>query len=74
MNPPTVGKTYALGDADYRFGAGPLQARIRQVIRETVFDGAPWFEVIAVVKPPGTYGPGTERFLYVRAAALHKSS
>jgi hypothetical protein len=69
---PVVGETYALGDPDYRFGVGPLLARVTRVIRQTVFADEPWWEIEAMAKPPGSVGPGAARDLYVRADALRR--
>jgi len=67
---PEPGRTYALAEADYKYGAGPLSVTVTRVVGETTDGGEPWFEVEAVVKAPGTYGPGQARTLYVRAASL----
>lgn len=70
VNAPQVGTTYRLEDRDYQFGAGPLLCRVTRVLRQTIYDNEPWFEVEAMVKPPGTVGPAHERRLYVRQAAI----
>lgn len=67
---PQVGKVYRLNEADYRYGIGTLAVRVTRVIREAVYDNEPWFEIEAIAKNPVYQGPGQERFLYVRAAAL----
>lgn len=72
---PIIGRTYALGEADYRYGIGPLLVKVKQVIEQTHFGDPsdPWFRVEAVVSVPGMVGAGQERELYIRAAALHTS-
>ena len=67
---PVVGAAYLLHDEDYRFGTGPLLCRVVRVLRETVYDNEPWWEVEAVVKPPMSPGPAYERQLYVKADRL----
>lgn len=70
VSAPQVGTTYALGDQDYQFGTGPLLCRVTRVLRQTIYDNEPWFEVEAMVKRPGTVGPAHERRLYLREAAI----
>lgn len=70
MTAPQVGTTYVLGDQDYQFGTGPLLCRVTRVLRQTTYDGESWYEVEAMVKPPGTVGPAYERRLYLRDAAI----
>jgi hypothetical protein len=67
---PEVGRVYRLNEADYKFGVGPLAVRVTRVVREALYDNEPWWEVEGVAKNPAYAGPGLERFLYVRAAAL----
>ena len=73
---PVIGRTYALGEDDYRYGVGPLLIRVVRVIERTHFGDPddPWFRVLAVVTVPGMVGPGRERELYVRAGSLHRES
>lgn len=67
---PKIGDIYSLAENDYRYGTGPLVARVVEVVKEVLFQNEPWWDVEAVVKPPDTNGPGRERRLYVRAASL----
>lgn len=69
---PEMGRVYRLNDADYRYGVGPLTVRVTGIIRATEYDGESWWEVTAVCKTTGYDGPGQERDLYVRAAALYE--
>ncbi len=70
MTRPVVGLTYRLEEADYRYGIGPLLVRVTRVIQRVDYGGDAWWEVDAVTKHPDTQGPGRQRCLYVRAAAL----
>ncbi len=71
---PEVGAVYELTERDYRFGIGALLVRVTKVNTETVFDNEPWWDVEAIVTAlPHAVGPGHERKLYVRAAALRRS-
>lgn len=67
---PQVGRVVTLAEADYRYGLGPLVVRVTRVLRQMAFDGEPWWEVDAVARMPNAHGPGVERLLYIRAAAL----
>jgi hypothetical protein len=67
---PEIGRVYRLNDSDYRYGNGPLAVRVTRVIRETIYDNEPWWEVEGIAKNPTYTGPGQERFLYVRADAM----
>lgn len=67
---PVVGATYRLADEDYRYGSGALLCRVTRVLRETVYDNEPWWEVEAMVKPPDTVGLAYPRRLYLRSGAL----
>jgi hypothetical protein len=48
----------------------PNSRAFTKVVREAVYDNEPWWEIEGVAKNPTYEGPGQERFLYVRAAAL----
>ncbi len=63
---PEVGRTYQLGEGDYRYGRGPLVVRITSIHGEAVFDREIWWSVDAVAKHPQAVGPRRERHLYVR--------
>lgn len=67
---PEVGAVYQLGDEDYRFGTGALLCRVTNVLRETVYDNEPWWEVEAMAKPPTSAFPAHERVVCVRGAIL----
>jgi hypothetical protein len=67
---PVVGASYLLAEKDYRYGTGPLLARVTKLVRQTTYNNEPWYEVEAVAKPPSYTGPGQERLLYVKAASL----
>ncbi|MDT5031946.1 MAG: hypothetical protein QOC94_2117 [Actinoplanes sp.] len=67
---PEIGRVYRLNEPDYRYGVGPLAVRVTRVIREALYDNEPWWEVEGMCKNPTYDGPGQERLLYVRAAAL----
>jgi hypothetical protein len=61
---------YRISEDDYQFGAGPLLVTVTKVVRETVYDNEPWWEVEAMVKHPAHDGPAQERQLFLRAGAL----
>ncbi len=70
---PLAGQTYQLAEDDYRFGEGPLMARVTRVVRPILFDNEPWWEVNACVAwgTPVHHGDMfPERLLYIREAAL----
>lgn len=67
---PEVGRVYSLSEADYQYGTGPLVVRVTRVVRQTTYGNERWWEVEGTAKNPNFDGPGVERFLYVRAAAL----
>lgn len=71
---PAVGAHYYLTEADYKFGLGPLLARIMQVIGPVQFgEGGKnewWWRVETACTVPGSVGNEQPRSLYVRAACL----
>jgi hypothetical protein len=71
---PVVGGTYQLGDADYRYGVGPLLITVTAIVTLADFGAEGrcerWWHVAAIVKPPDYPGPGQERELYVRPGCL----
>lgn len=71
---PAVDAVYHLNETDYKFGVGPLLARITQVIGPVQFgEGGKtewWRQVETVCTVPGSVGNGQPRSLYVRAACL----
>lgn len=67
---PAIGLVYKLGEADYRYGIGPLLVQVLAVKGEVVYGDEAWYEVSVRAKVPDTVGDGLERDLYVRAASL----
>jgi hypothetical protein len=71
---PVVGTTYHLEEPEYRFGTGPILARVTHVVGPVDFGAggqvSTWWEVEAVCKPPGTPYPGQPRQLYIRGDRL----
>jgi hypothetical protein len=61
-----------LAEADYRYGVGPITARVREVIDRVAYYNEPWLRVIAEVAEGTRDGRGrwVERRLYVREAAF----
>ena len=70
---PKVGRTYELAEQDYRYGVGPLIARVVRVFGDTTFDGEPWWEVAAYTAWGTTErhgNMGEERRLHIRARVI----
>lgn len=71
---PVMGATYRLADEDYKYGRGPLLARITRVIAPIEFGEAGtctlWWQVEAMCRHPNMVGPGQRRELYIRAGQL----
>ena len=70
---PKIGRVYELAERDYKYGEGPLMARIVGVLRKTIFDDEPWWEVKAFTTWGTSMEHGdmdAERYLYIREQAL----
>lgn len=70
---PEIDRIYSLPEGDYRFGLGPIMARVVAVIRRVQFSGAPWWQVDANVAygSPDHHGDfGHVRSLYIRETAI----
>jgi hypothetical protein len=66
------GETLALVESQYRFGVGPIVLQSVELLAQVEFDGAPWWQIRAVVAngTPANHGGWATRNLYVDAAAL----
>lgn len=62
---------FALQEAQYRFGLGPIVVRAAHLVSEVEFDGEPWVHIRAQVAngTPERHGGWVDRELYVIASA-----
>lgn len=74
-DPPRAGDVLALAEPDYRYGVGPVVARVSKVLGAVEYDGEPWWQVEAQAAggTPQRHGGWADRSLYVRAAALGRA-
>jgi hypothetical protein len=69
---PQVGAVYQFAELDYKFGVGTVLCRVTRVIQKVAFDNEPWWHIDGFCKRAVT-DQGTDRRVYVRAAAVMKS-
>lgn len=69
---PRPGEVFELAEQDYRYGVGPVIARIEQVLGPVTYRGEPWWRVSATVAngTPERHGGWQERELYLRESGL----
>ena len=65
---PQPGQTFVLSEQDYRYGLGPVVARILKLIEVVTYDNEPWWQVEADVAQgtPRNHGGWVQRQLYIR--------
>lgn len=72
---PRPGDVHVLPESEYRYGVGPVIARITKVREQVEYRGEPWWLVSAAVAngDPSNHGGFVARDLYVRQASLHQT-
>jgi hypothetical protein len=72
---PRPGEVYVLADNDYRYGIGPIVARLISVHERLAYDNQPWWHVSAdvAVGSPQHHGGWRKWDLYIRESALGTS-
>lgn len=72
---PRTGDAFVLSDQDYRYGIGPVLARITNVVGRVEYHGEPWWTVEAEVAngTPENHGGWTRRQLYIREATFSQT-
>jgi hypothetical protein len=69
---PRAGDVFAVGEPDYRYGIGPVVARVQEVHGRVEYHGEPWWHVAAATAngTPARHGGWQDRDLYLRETAL----
>lgn len=69
---PRPGDTLVLPENDYRYGVGPVVARVTAVLARVAYHGEPWWHLEADTAngTPDNHGGWERRELYVREASL----
>jgi hypothetical protein len=69
---PRPGEILVLAEDDYRYGIGPILARISIILARVEYHGEPWWSVQAEAAngTPENHGEWHRRDLYVREATL----
>lgn len=72
VHPPQAGDTFILSDRDYRYGSGPIVARIKNVVSLVEYDNEPWWriEADAANGTPQSHGGWHCRELYIRQSSF----
>lgn len=70
--PPRPGDVLVLSEEDYRYGIGPVVARVEVVVGRVEYRGEQWWSVQAQAAngTPDNHGGWHPRDLYVREATL----
>lgn len=72
---PRINDVFVLPEQEYRYGVGPVLARIVNVVGRVKYRGESWWEVEAEVAEgtPENHGGWLRRGLYIREATLSRN-
>lgn len=72
---PGINDVFVLSEPDYRYGIGPVLARVVKVIGCVEYHGEPWWFVEADVADgtPENHGGWSHRQLYIREATFSRT-
>lgn len=75
VRPPRTGDVFVLPESEYRYGAGPLIARVKQVRELVEYHDEPWWLVSAEAAngTPENHGAWHERDLYIRESTFSRT-